>query len=160
MLQAPGIKRFNLSTTGLNSPYDDNPINYFLGLKITAIMTKKQRRILVVDDNEDSAEVTAILLRSEGHEVIVAHTGPDAIKQVSVALPDVLLLDIGLPDMDGYDLARQLRKLPETRHAVLIALTGYGRPEDLQQSKIAGFDHHLLKPIEPSALIDLIALLR
>lgn len=122
-------------------------------------MAKKPRRILVVDDNDDSAEVTAILLRLEGHEVAVAHSGPAAIEQVPTLRPDVLLLDIGLPGMDGYELARCLRNLPETRHAVFIALTGYGRPDDRQNSKNAGYDHHLVKPIEPAELLTLIATL-
>jgi CheY-like chemotaxis protein/nitrogen-specific signal transduction histidine kinase len=120
---------------------------------------KKSHRILVVDDNEDSAEVTAILLRLEGHEVTVAHSGPAAIEQIPAALPDILLLDIGLPEMDGYELARHLRNMPETRNAIFIALTGYGRPDDRQNSKSAGYDHHLVKPIEPEELLALIATL-
>ena len=119
--------------------------------------TTKPRRILVVDDNEDSAEVTAILLRLEGHEVTVAYSGAAAIAQVAAARPEVLLLDIGLPEMDGYELARHLRNLPETRDAVFVALTGYGRQDDRQNSQNAGYDHHLVKPIEPTELIALIA---
>ena len=119
----------------------------------------KSHRILVVDDNEDSAEVTAILLRLDGHEVTVVHSGHAAIEQIPTVLPDILLLDIGLPEMDGYELARHLRNLPETRDAVFIALTGYGRPDDRQNSKNAGYDHHLVKPIEPEELLSLIATL-
>jgi PAS domain S-box-containing protein len=119
----------------------------------------KSRRILVVDDNEDSAEVTAILLKLEGHEVTVANSGPAAIAQIPKVRPDILLLDIGLPEMDGYELARHLRNLPETRDAVFIALTGYGRSDDRQNSKNAGYDHHLVKPIEPEELLALIATL-
>ena len=126
---------------------------------IATAMATKPRRILVVDDNDDSAEVTAILLRLEGHEVAVAHSGPAAIEQIPAVRPDVLLLDIGLPGMDGYELARYLRNLPETRNAVFIALTGYGRPDDRQNSKNAGYDHHLVKPIEPAELLALIAAL-
>ena len=126
---------------------------------IASAVAAKPRRILVVDDNDDSAEVTAILLRLEGHEVAVAHSGPAAIEQIPAVRPDVLLLDIGLPGMDGYELARYLRKLPETRNAVFIALTGYGRPDDRQNSKNAGYDHHLVKPIEPAELLALIAAL-
>jgi PAS domain S-box-containing protein len=120
---------------------------------------KKPRRILVVDDNVDSAEVTAILLRLEGHDVMVAYSAPKAIAQIPTARPEVLLLDIGLPGMDGYELARYLRNLPETRDAVFIALTGYGQPDDHQHSYDAGFDHHLVKPIEPTELVALIATL-
>ena len=127
--------------------------------KLVAAKEKKPRRIMLVDDNEDSAQMTAILLKLEGHDVTVAHNGPSAIKQVNAVLPDILLLDIGLPGMDGYELARKLRDLPETRNAVFIALTGYGQPEDRRNSENAGYDHHLVKPIEPTELIDLIAAL-
>ncbi len=111
----------------------------------------------MVDDNEDSDEVTAILLRLERHEVAVAHCASDAIQHAGVASPDVLLLDIDLPDMDGYALAGHLRAVPATRDAFFIALTGFGRQQDIKRSKTAGFDHHLTKPIEPSELIALIA---
>ena len=128
-------------------------------ITIASAAATKPRRILVVDDNEDAAEVTAILLRLEGHEVAVAHSGAAAIEQIPTALPDILLLDIGLPEMDGYELARHLRNLPETRDAVFIALTGYGRPDDRQNARDAGYDHHLVKPIEPEELLALIAAL-
>ncbi len=127
---------------------------------VIASAEKTARRILVVDDNEDSAEVTAILLRLDGHQVTVANSGRAAIEQIPTVLPDILLLDIGLPEMDGYELARYLRNLPETRDAVFIALTGYGRPDDREHSKAAGYDHHLVKPIEPEELLALIATLR
>ena len=145
----------------LRLPHERDTREEVLSTKKTVASSaaRKSRRILVVDDNVDSAEVTAILLRLEGHEVTVAHNGPAAIEQIPTMLPDILLLDIGLPEMDGYELARYLRNLPETRDAVFIALTGYGRPDDRQNSKNAGYDHHLVKPIEPEELLALIATL-
>ncbi|CAA9891802.1 PAS domain S-box-containing protein (fragment) [Candidatus Methylobacter favarea] len=117
-----------------------------------------QLRILVVDDYADAAESLALMLQLKGYEVITAGCGLKGIEQAVSFRPQVVLLDIGLPDMDGYEVARQLRQLPETRDALLIALTGYGQPEDRELSKAAGFDHHLLKPVDPEALFALLAL--
>ncbi len=127
--------------------------------QISPTTVKNTRRILIVDDNEDSAEVTSILLSLEGHEVAIAHCGTEALEKVPSVRPDVLLLDIGMPNMDGYELARRMREMPETRHAVFIAVTGYGQPADLLNSEKAGFRHHLVKPIEPAELIALIGAL-
>jgi PAS domain S-box-containing protein len=115
------------------------------------------RRVLVVDDNVDAAQSLAMLLQTQGHEVHVAHDGKGALAAAQSFHPEVALLDISLPDRNGYDLAGELRTLPETRDAVLVALTGYGAPEDRQRSKAAGFSHHLLKPVEMQALQRIIA---
>lgn len=109
-------------------------------------------RILVIDDYADAAESLALMLQSIGYEVITAECGMEGIKRAQAFRPQIVLLDIGLPDMDGYEVAKQLRKLPETHHAVLIALTGYGQPEDQKRTTSAGFDHHLLKPVDPKVL--------
>lgn len=114
-------------------------------------------RVLVVDDYADAAESLGVLLRSIGHEVAVAEGGLEAIERASALQPQVVLLDIGLPDLDGYEVAKRLRELPETQQAVLIALTGYGQPEDRERSKAAGFDHHLLKPVDLDVLSALLA---
>ena len=103
-------------------------------------------RILVVDDYLDAAESMALLLQTEGHEVKTADCGMQAIERAHDFQPQVVLLDIGLPDLDGYEVAKRLRLLPQTRDAILIALTGYGRAEDRERSQSAGFNHHLLKP--------------
>ena len=87
-----------------------------------------------------------MLLQLEGHEVQIAVEGHSAIEMVATFRPDVVLLDIGLPGMDGYDVARQLRKLPHTKALLLIAHSGYGGPQDRLRSKEAGFDHHVVKP--------------
>jgi two-component system CheB/CheR fusion protein len=94
----------------------------------------------------------AVLLRLSGHEVQTAHDGPAAIEAAQIFHPRVVLLDIGLPQLDGYEVARRLREWPEMQNAVFIALTGYGRAEDQRLSKQAGFDHHLVKPVDPLAV--------
>ncbi|HEY4541209.1 MAG TPA: ATP-binding protein [Noviherbaspirillum sp.] len=114
-------------------------------------------RVLVVDDNADAAQSLALLLEAEGHQVSLAYQGASALATATAEAPQVLLLDIGLPDMDGYELARRLRDLPQTAHALLIALTGYGQPSDRDRSRSAGFDHHLVKPADARRLAALIA---
>jgi two-component system CheB/CheR fusion protein len=105
-------------------------------------------RVLVVEDNQDVAESLEILLSGEGYEVRLAHDGPSSIEIARAFRPHVVLLDIELPGMDGYDVAHHLRGQAETQAAALIALTGYGQAKDRQRSQAAGFDHHLLKPIQ------------
>ena len=104
-------------------------------------------RILVVDDNSDAADMLAILLEQLGHTISVAHDGDEVLKLIDDHAPDLAVLDIGLPGMDGYELARRLRANPSTRDTRLIALSGYGQTSDKEQSKRAGFDAHLVKPI-------------
>jgi PAS domain S-box-containing protein len=116
----------------------------------------KRRRVLVVDDNVDSAESLAVALTLEGHETKVAHDGPKAIEMAGAFQPELAFLDIGLPGMDGYELARMLRRLEGGRKIALIALTGYGQVEDRRKSKEAGFDHHLTKPVNYDTLASLI----
>lgn len=121
--------------------------------------TKKgpRRRILVVDDNQDAADSLALLLRLQGQEVQVAHDGPSALKLAPAYAPEVVFLDIGMPGMNGYDVARRMRQLPELEKTVLIALTGWGQDEDRQRSQEAGFNHHLVKPVEPDVITGLLA---
>jgi CheY-like chemotaxis protein len=114
-------------------------------------------RILVVDDNHDAAASLGILLRILGNQVRTAHDGLEAIREVESFRPDVVLLDIGLPEMNGYDAAVKIRQLPWGKGLVLIAVTGRGEEKDKQRSKEAGFDYHLVKPIDPIALIRLLA---
>ena len=116
-------------------------------------------RVLVVDDNIDGADITALLLRELGHEAQVAYSGPGALTAADSYLPNVVLLDIGLPEMDGYEVARRLRQHPLLRNAWLVAITGYGQESDRQRSKEAGFDHHLVKPVGPDKLEVLLTLL-
>jgi two-component system CheB/CheR fusion protein len=113
-------------------------------------------RVLVVDDNRDSAESMAMLLQATGHEVRTAHEGPDALAIAPEFRPAFVLLDIGLPGMNGYAVAERLRALPGFDKVVLIAMTGYGQEEDRKRSKQAGFDHHLVKPIDFDKLTEIL----
>lgn len=113
-------------------------------------------RILVVDDNEDAAEILAELLRCDGHEVREANDGPEALSIAELFRPDVMLFDIGLPIMDGHELCRQVRRRPWGTDALVIALTGWGQERDRRLSSQAGFDHHLVKPVDISALKELL----
>jgi signal transduction histidine kinase len=107
------------------------------------------RRVLVVDDNADAAESTAAFLRLEGHEVKTVADGNEALSSVRVFAPHVVVLDIGLPGIDGYAVARRLREQGDTSHTLLIALTGYGAREDREKALDAGFDYHFVKPTDP-----------
>ena len=118
------------------------------------------RRILVVDDNVDAAESLSMMLQLNGHEVCTAHDGPGAIEQAATFVPDVALLDIGMPGMSGYEVGRRVRELQGLEKVVLIALTGWGQGEDRERSKEAGFYAHLVKPVDPAALQELLASLR
>jgi PAS domain S-box-containing protein len=115
------------------------------------------RSILVVDDETDSTDSLAMFLRLRGHEVRTAHDGPSALEEVARHPPDVVFLDLGLPGMSGYDVARQIRAQPQTRDLRLVALTGYGTEADRAKSRAAGFDVHLAKPVDPPALDALLA---
>jgi two-component system, chemotaxis family, CheB/CheR fusion protein len=117
------------------------------------------RRVLVVDDNVDTAESEAELARLLGHEVAIAQNGAAAIELASKFQPHIALIDIGLPEMNGYEVARRLRQLPDVSKALLVAITGYGREEDLKAAREAGFDLHLTKPVDPIRLEKLIATL-
>jgi CheY-like chemotaxis protein len=116
-----------------------------------------RRRILVVDDNEDAAEWLATLLNLTGHETYVARDGVEAIRAAERLLPDVVLLDIGLPALDGYEVCRRIREQPWGRDLVLVAVTGWGQEEDRQKSREAGFDRHLIKPVDDQVIMSLLA---
>ena len=118
--------------------------------------TASKRRLLVVDDNRDAAESMSMLLEMWGHEVAFAYDGPSALQTAERLQPQAVFLDIGLPGMDGYEVAARLRALPQAREAVLIAITGYGQEDDRLRSRRAGIDHHLVKPVAPDALRNLI----
>jgi PAS domain S-box-containing protein len=114
-------------------------------------------RILVVDDNEDAASMIAMLLDALGHHVMVEHSSRRALERAKQDSPQVCILDIGLPEIDGIELAKRLRAQPETAKAFLIAVTGYGQDRDRQQTKAAGFDHHLVKPADIKQLSAILA---
>ena len=114
-------------------------------------------RILVVDDNRDAAESLGLLLETMGHEVRVAHAGEEGLLAMRAFAPMVVLLDIGMPDMDGYEVARRIRSEEGSGRAVLVAITGWGQDEDRRRAREAGFDHHLTKPVDPAELQKLLA---
>jgi PAS domain S-box-containing protein len=116
----------------------------------------QRRRVLVVDDNQDAADSLAMLLQLSGQEVVVAYDATMALASADEFQPTLAFLDIGMPGMDGYELARRLRQRPGVQGAVLVALTGWGRPEDRGRSEQAGFDHHLVKPVDPAELMKLL----
>ena len=117
----------------------------------------RKARILVVDDNVDTARGMARLLKLIGHSIATAHSGPEAIEAARRHRPEVVLLDIGLPGMSGYEVAAQLRREASCQGALIIAVSGYGQDEDRRRSRAAGFDHHLIKPLDHDALLALLA---
>ncbi|MEO6270923.1 MAG: response regulator, partial [Lautropia sp.] len=117
------------------------------------------RRILVVDDNLDSAHSLAMVLTFGGHDVHIAHDGAEAVEAAAKLQPDMILLDIGLPKLDGYEACRRIRKQQTDKRFLIAALTGWGQEEDKRRSLEAGFDFHLVKPVEPAALENLLATL-
>ena len=126
--------------------------------EVPAIRPKNTgRRLLIVDDNHDAAESLALLLRLLGHEAQVAHDGPTALRMLATSRPDLLFLDIGMPGMDGYEVARRIRDTPGNENVVLAALTGWGQIEDRRRTAAAGFNHHLVKPLEPKVLEELLS---
>jgi two-component system CheB/CheR fusion protein len=117
----------------------------------------RQRRILLIEDNQDAAVSLQEALRFDGHEVVVASSGPQGVKKARAQAPDVVLCDIGLPGMDGYAVARAFRADEGLRHIPLIALTGYASAEDQKKADAAGFDRHLAKPVDLGALAGILA---
>ena len=113
--------------------------------------------MLVVDDNTDAAESLAALLAIGGHETRLAHDGLQAVEEAKTFQPDVVFLDIGMPELDGHETARRIREQPWGKDMVLVALTGWGQIEDRRRSKEAGFDHHLVKPADPVVVAKLIS---
>jgi CheY-like chemotaxis protein len=113
-------------------------------------------RILVVDDNVDTAKTLAKLLSLAGHEVRTAYNGPDGLEIARSFSPEFVMLDIGLPGMDGYEVAANLRAEPCGQNSTIVAISGYGAEEDRHRSGLAGFDHHLVKPVNHEALLGLL----
>jgi two-component system CheB/CheR fusion protein len=122
-----------------------------------AASSAQRARVLVVEDNPDAAEGVRMLLEILGHQVQIAFDGAAAVELAREQAPDVMLVDIGLPGVDGYEVARRVRAEPSLARVALVALTGYGLDEDRAQARAAGFDHHLTKPVEPDALTRLVA---
>jgi signal transduction histidine kinase/CheY-like chemotaxis protein len=118
--------------------------------------TGRGRRVLVVDDNADARDAMQFLLEDDGHEVRSAGDGPGALEEARSFQPQVVLLDIGLPGMDGYEVSRALRAVAGCERALIVAVSGYGQAEDRARSRVAGFDEHLLKPVAPDRLLEIV----
>jgi CheY-like chemotaxis protein len=117
-------------------------------------------RILVVDDNVDAGIVLGMLLETGGHRAEVVHSGRDAVEKAGNCLPDIIFLDLGMPEMDGIETARHLRALPGGDRVFLVALTGWGQEKDRQRTREAGFDAHLVKPVDNTALREVLERLK
>ena len=114
-------------------------------------------RVLVIDDNEDGADLLAMLIEGLGHQTVAVYSGEAGLKKASDFHPQLVFCDIGLPGISGYEVGRALRATPQFTNVMLVALTGWGGVDDKLQSKDAGFDHHLVKPVDISALSDVLA---
>jgi CheY-like chemotaxis protein len=115
-----------------------------------------KRRILVVDDHPDSAESLVLLLRLKGHDVTLAHDGPAALAVFERSMPELALLDIGLPGLDGFEVARRVRALDPEKKCMLVALTGYGGDRERRMARESGFDEHLVKPVAFDTLLAIV----
>jgi CheY-like chemotaxis protein len=114
-------------------------------------------RILVTDDNRDAANSMAMLLKLGGHQVDTAYNGIEAVQKAEANRPDVILLDLGMPGKNGYEVCRSIRQAPWGKGIRIVALTGWGQEQDRQKTRDAGFDHHLVKPVTAGALNDALA---
>lgn len=121
------------------------------------VAANKKARVLIVDDNIDTARGMERLLKLTGHETATADDGREALQVARVFRPEFILLDIGLPGMDGYEVAARMREEEWCKNAVIVAVSGYGQDEDRRRSTEAGFDHHLIKPLDHDALLSLIS---
>jgi CheY-like chemotaxis protein len=117
--------------------------------------TGPQRHILIIEDNRDQATSLQLLLAMRGYQVRVAYNGLEGVKAAHEWHPDTVFCDIGLPGLDGYGVATEVRRDPETAHACLVAVTGYGTDKDRERARRAGFDYHLTKPADPVTLLQL-----
>jgi CheY-like chemotaxis protein len=108
--------------------------------------------VLIVDDNTDNAELLRILLEDQGHETFMAHDGVEGLAAAERLRPDVVLMDLGLPRIDGFEACRRIREQPWGKRMLVIAITGWGQDNDRRRSQEAGFDHHLVKPIDTRAI--------
>lgn len=115
------------------------------------------RKILVVDDNRDAADSLAAILRVEGHDARAAYSGAEAVRLAEEMKPDAVLLDIQMPEMSGYDVARALRDYRRGVRAVIVAVTAYGQESDKLAARQAGFHHHITKPVDPARVLEIIS---
>lgn len=155
--ESPGLGRGSTFTICLPRLLADDCAKDAQDAPSTPQQNSKALRIMVVDDNMDAAAMLAMLLEALGHKVLVEHGARGALERAKIDPPQVFLLDIGLPEMDGNELAKRLRAQPATANAVLIAITGYGQDSDRGRALAAGFDHHLVKPVDTAKLVAILA---
>jgi CheY-like chemotaxis protein len=122
----------------------------------TTHLSRGRTRVVIIEDNQDAADALRLLLDLHGYEVQVAHTGPEGVRLAQEWAPDVVLCDIGLPGLDGYGVATALRQDPVMAQVCLIAVTAYGSDADRQRCLEVGFDQHLVKPVDPAVLLQLL----
>jgi CheY-like chemotaxis protein len=122
----------------------------------TPAATLAPRRVLVVDDNHDAADSMGLVLKMLGADARVVYSGPEALAALESWRADVMLLDVGMPGMDGHEVARRVRQRPDGGGVTLIAVTGWGQEEDVRRTRRAGFDHHLVKPVDVAAVAELL----
>ena len=122
-------------------------------ISVSKIVNRMTKKVLLVDDNVDAADTLEMLLGMDGFQVTTVYDGVTALAAAGDISPDVVVMDIGMPGMDGYDAARMMRQLPGGEDMVLIALTGWGQPADKSRASEAGFNHHLIKPVDYDTLL-------
>ena len=123
---------------------------------MTPASSGRPQRVLIIEDYEDTARMLTALVKSRGYEVRAEYTGPDGLRAAEDYHPEVILSDIGLPGIDGYTIARELRKRPEFTETLMVAVTGYNQESDRRQAVEAGFDYHLPKPLDVSQLFEIL----
>lgn len=155
-LFSEGAEKGSVFTVELPTVEVNVPPNTKLPSVAKQTLASTAHSLMVVDDNEDAAYMLSTLLQSIGHNVLVSHRAAEALETARKAPPAMLFLDIGLPDMDGYELAKRLKTINATASAVLVALTGYGQPEDKEKAFNAGFDYYLVKPVKLSDVLTLV----
>ena len=133
-------------------PWSNEEVGEVEAAPVEDALPAQRLRVLVVDDNRDAADALGVLLQLAGHEVVVDHGGPEALRRAQATQLDAALIDIGMPYMDGYELARRLRSAPAGGDMLLVALTGWVQLNDKTRSLEAGFDEHMTKPVDPSRL--------
>lgn len=154
-LSLPYLPVSELSPYLLSPCESDDPLDEALE-RSSLRAEKRQSRVLVVDDAPDVLEMFSIMLRLSGYDVAVAASATEALEQAQGALFDVIVSDIGMPEMNGYELARRLREMPGYSNVPMIAVTGFAMYKDRTQALESGFDAHLSKPVNPTTLLDLI----
>jgi CheY-like chemotaxis protein len=151
---ADGVAEFEVRLPIVHAPPASRPAQASVE---ASVETTVPHRILIADDNADSAESMGMLLRLMGNDVRIASDGLEAVEQAASFQPDIVLMDIGMPRLDGYEAARRIRNQDWSRDTLLVAVTGWGPSDDSEEATAAGFDHHFTKPLDPAELRRLVS---